>query len=416
LRTHGEHPIYQHLLNCFLLFGPNQLLLCICIAKFLGQACAVLVSSNNNNDPSSHQSWIDPLTRLYKHLINNLFSFIILAFLFPLLIFSAVSHKEPRFLLPLVVPMCLLTGHLVFGKQSHATLRYVWLSFNIIAVAVYGYVHQGGVVPALAHTQRVFMRPAHLAMPHHVIFYHTYMPPRHLVVAPFTANFVTNGRYVHEARMHMSEQQVTSLLAKDTDASKNSGRSMKERLDAAIPVPVRRVHELASSASLDDLERLIFNIRNLYGKRRESFALFLVAPATDHFDLTKSDAFTKCEVGGTETADTDSDSNHATSSKTASVTKRSNGRLQTSKNGTAPVRRRIAYELLTRFRFHVTFEHLDDHFDLVKCKFKRSGSGGANASQLERENYACFYNKCKDLSLPRRLFDSFSLNFYQVLL
>lgn len=90
--------------------------------------------------------------------------------------------------------MCLLTSHLVFGSQSFRLVRLPWLVFNIMGAIVFGYLHQGGVIPATAYTQKMFTHTSNLEIDQHIIFYHTYMPPRYLVEAPVAFNLIQNKR------------------------------------------------------------------------------------------------------------------------------------------------------------------------------------------------------------------------------
>lgn len=162
LAKHGSHPIYLHFVNCFQLFGLNFLVLLIITFKHLKQT--------------------------FKSSLS------ILSFFFPLFVFSLVDHKEPRFLLPLLIPMCLSTSHLVFGSQSYRLIRLPWLVFNILGAIVFGYLHQGGVIPAVTYTQKMFTHTLNLEIDQHVIFYHTYMPPRYLIQAPVAFNLIQNKR------------------------------------------------------------------------------------------------------------------------------------------------------------------------------------------------------------------------------
>jgi hypothetical protein len=60
------------------------------------------------------------------------------------------------------------------------------LLFNASLGGFFGFVHQGGVVPALCALQSWKHHPA---SPANVIFFHTYMPPMHLLCknSPFPA-------------------------------------------------------------------------------------------------------------------------------------------------------------------------------------------------------------------------------------
>ena len=69
-------------------------------------------------------------------------------------------------------------------KQNSELFCIGWMTFNVVATIVYGYAHQDGLVPALTHMQQVFGHPANDNIDIHLVVYRTYMPPRHLLMAP----------------------------------------------------------------------------------------------------------------------------------------------------------------------------------------------------------------------------------------
>ena len=94
LAQHGEHAFYQHaLVNCTLLFGPAYLVLFAAALVWLLASKAARLGLTQRRDPSF-----------------VFLRFLSAALLVPLALLSLVSHKEPRFLLPLLVPVCLLTS------------------------------------------------------------------------------------------------------------------------------------------------------------------------------------------------------------------------------------------------------------------------------------------------------------------
>ena len=403
LRTHGEHAFYQHLVNCFQLFGLNQIILLIISAQFIIQL--VRISKQKIYPGNSSKSSLSlslklkhKLINIYKHVINNMFSFFVLIFLAPLFVFSLISHKEARFLLPLVLPMCLLTSHLIFGKKSYRILRFAWYGFNFVSLCIFGYMHQGGMVPSINYIQKIFTHPSNLDLDQHVIFYHTYMPPRHLIQGPIAANLVSNNRYLYELRKKLSEQDIQNVLERD-----NSSRSPKEKIEATLHMPNRTIYDLSSSSTLFQLENLVKSIKKSYVNNRlsnqsnvmKNYAIFLVAPAIDDYELNKDE---RCSPEEEAYAVVD-------------------GQKKNNYNSNLKSNEKMSYQLLTKFKFHVTFEHLKEHFDLVKCKFKRSGGLSVkNMTAQEKENYSCNLEKCKSSLFLIRLLNSFSLNLYQILL
>jgi phosphatidylinositol glycan class Z len=83
---------------------------------------------------------------------------------------SLAPHQEPRFLLPLLVPLAIISKQ----SLSSAWVLLVWIVFNVILLIVYGILHQGGVVPSLLAIAAPH-KPT--GAPRAVLYYHTYMPP-----------------------------------------------------------------------------------------------------------------------------------------------------------------------------------------------------------------------------------------------
>lgn len=59
-------------------------------------------------------------------------------------------------------------------------LKVIWATSNLLLTLFFGVLHQGGVVPSLfyLHDQISVMGPLQGA---HIIYWKTYMPPRHLL-------------------------------------------------------------------------------------------------------------------------------------------------------------------------------------------------------------------------------------------
>ena len=60
---------------------------------------------------------------------------------------SVAPHQEPRFLLPLVVPLAALFGGAVTRTRTRSL---AWIAFNLAGFVAFGVAHQGGVVAATA--------------------------------------------------------------------------------------------------------------------------------------------------------------------------------------------------------------------------------------------------------------------------
>ncbi|KAI0704217.1 Alg9-like mannosyltransferase family-domain-containing protein [Cerioporus squamosus] len=101
---------------------------------------------------------------------------------------SIQPHQEPRFLIPLLTPMIAVV--LNHGRILRAGKWFwsVWIASNVILALLFGVLHQGGVVPSLVRVHdmiygETFPTPD---QPFYVLYWKTYMPPRHLLAIPQT--------------------------------------------------------------------------------------------------------------------------------------------------------------------------------------------------------------------------------------
>lgn len=99
---------------------------------------------------------------------------------------SLAPHQEARFLLPLVMPLCLLlSGALPSRARSPGGGRLAaWALFNAVMVLVMGAMHQGGVTRAALAVRAEGAAAGTGAAGVDAYFFATYPPPRSLVCAP----------------------------------------------------------------------------------------------------------------------------------------------------------------------------------------------------------------------------------------
>ena len=110
-------------------------------------------------------------------------------------VLSCAPHQEPRFLLPMAVPLAVLYGDrlVVPGGAGGRTCSWIswglpwwWIGFNLALLAFFGGLHQAGVVPSLLAAPGVIaaanaQAPGSSDGSGSVLLYHrTYMPPTFL--------------------------------------------------------------------------------------------------------------------------------------------------------------------------------------------------------------------------------------------
>ena len=164
LASHGDHWCFTHtLVNVPLLFGSLGI---IALGSFVMHL----------------KSFARHLLNLDLH-VSTASAFLSASFILPLILLSWFPHQEPRFLLPLLVPLVLLfaerldaaPGRWRNTRRFLVTAYYCW---NAACVLLFGFVHQGGVTPALAALQRALPATGGAT----VVFSHTYMPPQSLLL------------------------------------------------------------------------------------------------------------------------------------------------------------------------------------------------------------------------------------------
>jgi phosphatidylinositol glycan class Z len=80
----------------------------------------------------------------HKPSVINVYAMTMFTFVSALGFLSLIPHQEPRFLIPLTVPIVLMNAHKLRWKSpgKWKPLLTLWYIFNIFFVIFYGFVHQ----------------------------------------------------------------------------------------------------------------------------------------------------------------------------------------------------------------------------------------------------------------------------------
>ncbi|XP_027541753.1 GPI mannosyltransferase 4 isoform X1 [Neopelma chrysocephalum] len=169
LALHGSHPRVTHFtVNGIMLFGILHVLAIGAGFKMLKKYVQQFIRV---------KSCYHGLPGLLVHSEGNptllLFYFVPLAFL------SLFSHQEPRFLIPLILPLVLFSA----SQDRAVKWKHLIIIFNLLGAFLFGCLHQGGLIPCLFHLEQLIHSPAPSDHPRHytLLFAHTYMPPRFLL-------------------------------------------------------------------------------------------------------------------------------------------------------------------------------------------------------------------------------------------
>ncbi|XP_076238216.1 phosphatidylinositol glycan anchor biosynthesis class Z [Calliopsis andreniformis] len=211
LQSHGLHPHYLHfLVNVPLLFNVLGVIGLLTVGKMLHSGLKA--------------QWLE-LPR-----IQSVVGLMTASFVAPIALLSIFPHQEPRFIIPILLPLVFLyapnmtqtsgvdTVSQIAKNNAHANvyatknrftrLQVIWIVCNIVLTIFYGFAHQGGV---LALTSRVATElKAKPDLTHlHLFTSHTYAIPTALLHLRNTKRtYVSSGNHKYKLvkDFHLYEQ------------------------------------------------------------------------------------------------------------------------------------------------------------------------------------------------------------------
>ncbi|NWV00439.1 PIGZ mannosyltransferase, partial [Upupa epops] len=169
LALHGSHPRVTHFtVNALMLFGVLHVLAVGAGVKVLKRCVGQLLQVGSRCSGSA--GLLVP---------SEGSATLLLFYFFPLAVLSLFSHQEPRFLIPLILPLVLFST----SRDRAVKWKRVMIVFNVLGAVLFGYLHQGGLIPCLFHLERLIHSPQSSNHVRHytLLFAHTYMPPRSLL-------------------------------------------------------------------------------------------------------------------------------------------------------------------------------------------------------------------------------------------
>ncbi|XP_072014675.1 GPI mannosyltransferase 4-like isoform X2 [Amphiura filiformis] len=238
LSPHGIHPRITHfLVNVPMLFLP----LFVCFLK---------------DAVSFYKTWHDRSLENEISLITS-HKLFVLMFLTPIMLLSLIPHQEPRYILPVIVPLVLLYSDSLMKPLSSIPKMY-WILFNLIGCIIFGHFHQGGLVPCMEYLHKVATRPIeNNPTSFHFVFFHTYMPPQHLLhlqdqILPPFANF-SMEKYQHILPKQENVVTIHDLMGSDQLTMFDRVDKILSDIKTVTPKPYQKEIYVISPASLDTI-------------------------------------------------------------------------------------------------------------------------------------------------------------------
>lgn len=208
---HGVHPKYVHfLVNIPLLFN---ILGVIAICSLLSMVYRFLIGEYRTLPRA--QSVIGLMT---------------CSIFVPVFFLSFINHQEPRFLIPILLPIILLhspklkSGISTNFRFLNRTLgrllssKYLlnsWFIINIICTLVYGFLHQGGIYNLTEYLSNKIVVNSNTNINIHLVTSHIYNIPQSFLLIPNTntlhVNPENNQKYRKSKKFHLYEYGGTEL-------------------------------------------------------------------------------------------------------------------------------------------------------------------------------------------------------------
>ena len=238
LAEHGIHPRITHfMVNMPMLFLPFF----VCI---LAEIHSVYKARSQN--------------RAAGFTASTSRAFLLLTVLSPIMLLSCLPHQEQRFIIPVITPLVLLYSNFVTRRGSSFPSA-PFILFNVLGCFVFGQLHQGGLVDCIEHLRGVATKPVvdDTPMSYHYVFYHTYMPPRHLFqmtnqILPANAN-LEDDEYKPIMDKGENVVQVHDLMGAGRLDMHRVVEQLLSDYKTPIPPPYEKKIMIVSPASLDPI-------------------------------------------------------------------------------------------------------------------------------------------------------------------
>ena len=255
LKDHGLHPRWTHaVVNMLIMYGPLTLSTYLLVAPKLLSSVGRSFTRDDLNRKAIEQ--------------GDILMVSIAVVLFGLGFLSIAPHQEPRFLLPLLIPLVLLGEKPI--RRFPTSGICIWVVFNFILILLFGVLHQGGVTKSLLAVGTTTTQ-VHHEKPISWIYTRTYMPLTFLTRLPH--NVLSDAKTCSD----YNEQGVCDQISFDAFGTKLDGACQKDNV---------RIMDL-KSASLEKLQEAIETELSCSNQMRVSDSnafLYLVIPLIEQND------------------------------------------------------------------------------------------------------------------------------------
>lgn len=206
-----------------------------------------------------------------------------LSWLAPVIILSFFPHQEPRFLIPIILPLSYLHGNTILNephnviteidknivkptiipKPDSNTIFKIWVFANLILGLFYGFIHQGGIFPATSFIYKDLKRVS-MTTEYHIVTSHIYSLPESFLVQKPTGKIYKVGKksFTYNRRVYL-ESHGSEDLEQLYQKIKNI-RANLDHLSTIKPKKKFKLFLLISSSLTDEITQIFRRSNELF--------------------------------------------------------------------------------------------------------------------------------------------------------
>lgn len=164
----------------------------------------------------------------------------------PVAALSYFPHQEPRFLIPVTLPIVLLYSNIITRKTY---IYKMWIFLNIVCLIFYGFIHQAGHYSATVRMSKEIQQTRYTVKSTYLITSHIYSLPLSLMQQPNTQRIYGSGSSKHMKirKLFLQELGSSSLSAitKHLSILINKPSDSKHKPNIYLLIPTSKFYDIS---------------------------------------------------------------------------------------------------------------------------------------------------------------------------
>lgn len=172
----------------------------------------------------------------------------------PVSALSYFPHQEPRFLIPITLPIVYLFSNVIIRKSY---INKMWVFLNVVCLLFYGFIHQAGLYPATVHLSNEVSLSRQTTKPVYLITSHVYNLPVSFFQHHNPQKIYSSGqsRYMKSRTFFLQELGGSSLtiVTKHLNTIIQKSYEVKKKPKIYLLLPTSKAYELEQEVFKNNL-------------------------------------------------------------------------------------------------------------------------------------------------------------------